>query len=307
MYRFPWQSQWFGLPEARRREVLASADLLINISGTLANPAEYRGIPRLAYIDSDPVFTQIKLARGQADFRKQVDVHDAHFSFGERIREAPLVPRTGHRWRPTRQPVVLSEWQPESGPPPRAVFSTVMNWTSYKPLVYEGRTYGQKDEELRRFIDLPARVAPTALELAVASGNRKRTPYEFLTHKGWRVVSPAEVCADLDAYRDYILSSSAEWSVAKNGYVVGQCGWFSCRSACYLAAARPVVVQDTGFGAVLPVGEGILPFSTEEEAVEQIRAVEADTARHARAARALADEWFDSKKILTQLVEGAMV
>jgi len=120
-YRFS-KSQWFGMSDARRAEVLHTADLLLNVSGMLARPDEYRCVRRLAYVDSDPVFTQIKLARGQADFRRLVDQHDVQFSFGERLSEA--VPDTGHRWRPTRQPVVLSEWQVSR--PSREVFTTVM-------------------------------------------------------------------------------------------------------------------------------------------------------------------------------------
>jgi hypothetical protein len=301
-YRFPWQSQWFGLPEAKRREVIHSADLLINVSGTLERPEEYRQVRRLAYIDSDPVFTQVKLARGQLDFRKWIDVHDVQFSFGECL--SPAIPDTGHQWRPTRQPIVLSEWHPEM--PQREVFTTVMNWTSYKPVVFDNQSYGQKDVEFMRFRELPSLVTPTALEIAVNTGKTRRTPRQLLAHKGWRVVDPAEVCPDLDTYRRYIESSKAEWSVAKNGYVLGQPGWFSCRSACYLAAGRPVAVQDTGFSAVLPVGEGLLAFSTVEEAVAAIKEIEANYARHAKAARALAVEYFDAAKVLTWLIDEAL-
>ena len=301
-YRFPWQSQWFGLPEAKRREVLHSADLLINISGTLEHPEDYRQLPRLAYIDSDPVFTQVKLARGQMDFRKLIDVHDVHFSFGEHLSAA--VPDTGHRWCPTRQPVVLSEWHPST--PHRDVFTTVMNWTSYNPVVYNGQTYGQKDVEFLRFLALPSLVNPTVFEIAVNEGKTRHAPRTLLVHKGWRVVDPEVVCPDLESYRYYVESSKAEWSVAKNGYVVGQPGWFSCRSACYLAAGRPVVVQDTGFSAVLPVGEGLMSFTTVEEAVAAIRHVEANYTRHAKAARAIAEAYFDSDKVLTRLITEAL-
>jgi hypothetical protein len=301
-YRFPWQSQWFGLPDAKRQEVIRSADLLINISGTLERPEEYRQARRLAYIDSDPVFTQVKLARGQLDFRKWIDIHDVQFSFGECLSAA--VPETGHDWHPTRQPIVLSEWRPEATY--RDVFTTVMNWTSYKPVVYGHQSYGQKDMEFVRFRELPSLVAPTRLELAVNTGKTRRTPRQLLAHKGWHVVDPAEVCPDLDTYRQYIESSKAEWSVAKNGYVLGQPGWFSCRSACYLAAGRPVAVQDTGFSAVLPVGEGLLTFTTVEEAVAAINEIEANYARHARAARTLAVEYFDAAKVLTRLIDEAL-
>ena len=325
-YRFPIRPRWFGLPHRQRRDVLATADLLLNISGTLHRPADYRSVRRLVYIDSDPVFTQVKLAlpRGQRKFRKRVDAHDRFFSFGETL--GALVPNTGHCWRPTRQPVVLSEWA--DAPPPSDAFTTIMSWTSYRPLRYRGVTYGQKDVELKRFLDLPTRVRPLPIEIALggtrhvewetdegasvppATGQlaygREWTARDLLTHKGWRIVDAATACGDLDTYRRYIQTSRAEWSVAKGGYVRGQSGWFSCRSACYLAAGRPVVVQDTGFGRVLPVGDGILPFQTLDEAIDAIREVCGNYARHARAARTIAAECFDSDRVLTRLVQEAV-
>jgi hypothetical protein len=301
-YCFPWKSQWFGLSERKRTEVIQSSDLIINVSGTLQKPWNYRQTKLLVYIDTDPVFTQAKLARGQKDFRKMIDAHDVHFSFGEAFSEA--MPVTGHHWRPTRQPIVLSEWNPSVTR--RDVFTTVMNWTSHNDVVYNGQTYGQKDAEFMRFLELPSRVAPTVLEIAANIGKTRRTPHDLLSYKGWRIVDPEKVCPDLDSYRKYIETSKAEWSVAKNGYVLGQAGWFSCRSACYLAAGRPVVVQDTGFGSVLPVGEGILPFRTTEEAANAIQDVESNYERNAKAARAIGEEFFDSTKVLSRLVEEAL-
>lgn len=296
------KAEWFGLSDEERATVIESADLLINVSCALPRPWDYRQVWRLAYVDTDPVFTQVKLARGQADFRKQVDAHDIHFSYGECLSEAG--PATGHLWRPMRKPILLSEWHPST--PRRDVFTTVMNWTSYKPIKYNGQTYGQKDVELMRFLELPGMVAPTVLEMAVGSGKTRRMPRDLLIHKGWRVVDPMEVCPDLDSYRRYIESSRAEWTVAKNGYVLGQSGWFSGRSACYLAAGRPVVVQDTGFAPVIPVGEGILSFQTVGEAVAAIKEVEGNYVRHAKAARSIAEEYFDSARVLTHMIEEAM-
>lgn len=320
IYRFPIKPKWYGLSHAKRREILATADLLINISGTLKRPQAYRQVRRLAYIDSDPVFTQVKFARGLQKFRRRLDAHDVHFSFGECLASAESVPVTGHRWRPTRQPILLSEWKPSE--PHRDIYTTVMSWTSYKPLKYRRQSYAQKDFEFRRFLDLP-RKAGACLEVALSgihhanwevTGNAgggdataaSRQPNELLARAGWRIVNPLAACGDLNSYQRYIESSKGEWSVAKNGYVVGQSGWFSCRSACYLAAARPVVVQDTGFSKVLPVGEGILPFTTLEQAADGIRKVEADYARHSRAARELAAEYFDSDRVLPRLLEEAL-
>jgi hypothetical protein len=157
-----------------------------------------------------------------------------------------------------------------------------------------------------RFLDLPRRVAPTRLEIAMGEGKTRKAPRERLRHHGWVLVDPVDACPDLDGYRDYIESSKAEWTVAKEGYVVGRSGWFSGRSACYLGAGRPVVVQDTGFAPVIPVGEGVLSFRTPEEAVEAIRDVEVRYRLHSEAARGLAESHFDSEKVLGRLLEGAM-
>jgi hypothetical protein len=253
-------------------------------------------------VDTDPVFTQIKLARGQADFRKLVDAHDVHFTYGERASES--VPDTGHRWIRTRTPVVLSEWSPEREI--RDVYTTVMNWTSHNSVEYRGMIFGQKNDEFKAYLDLPSRVAPAELEIAMGSGKNQPPPKDLLRHKGWRLVDPNEVCPDLDSFRTYTETSKAEWSVAKGGYVKGQSGWFSERSARYLAAGRPVVVQETGFSGVLPTGEGILPFRNPDEAVKGIREVEKNYPLHARAARAIAEEYFDSDAVLGRLLDDAM-
>ena len=306
-YRCPIDGSWSGFSHAKRAEIITSADLLINVSGTLYRPEEYRKVPRMIYVDSDPVFTQIKLARGRGHFPKRVALHDKHFSFGESLSDA--IPPTDFHWLPTRQPIVLSDWR--SSAPSRDVFTTIMNWASYYPIVFEGRKYGQKGEEFLRFVDLPSTVPAAGLEIGIrtAGPKRRRIPRDLaarLNRKGWRIVDPAVVCPDFDSYRDYVTSSKAEWSIAKNGYVKGQCGWFSCRSACYLAAGRPVVVQDTGFSSVLPVGEGILSFNTVEEATAAIREVESNYKRHARAAYEIAVDYFDSNKVLSSLVDRAM-
>lgn len=323
-YRFPIDGRWFGLQEAKRKEVLRTADLLLNVSGTLECPDEYRTVQRLAYLDSDPVFTQIKLLRADehAAFAARVNAHDVFFSFGEAL---GTLWQDGRQWRPTRQPLLLDEWTTLSRPS-RDCYTTVMSWTSYQPLEYRGARYGQKDVEFERYLDLPARVAPVRLEVAVgglqhaeweASDSDSSTSAtsdvdtppgtsERLRRLGWSVVDPLRHCTDLDSYRRYVQSSRGEWSVAKNGYVRGQAGWFSCRSACYLAAGRPVVVQDTGFSRVLPVGEGLFAFTSPEEAAACILESEGDYERHTTAARAIAHEYFDSRKVLEPLVERAM-
>lgn len=325
-YHFPLKTEWFGLAEKQRQTVIHSADLLINISGTLEHPDNYRPIPHLIYIDTDPVVTQIKIALGRAQFLKHIETHDTHLSFGESLTQDG--PVNGCRWRPTRQPIMLSEWRPAT--PRRESFTTIMNWASHPPLAYSGGTYGQKDVEFRRFLELPGQVTPVAMEVALnrtqylkwkakgeilplssgpgelVGGKTNETPGDLVTYAGWRVVEAVMACGDLDSYRHYIESSKAEWSVAKNAYVLGRPGWFSERSACYLAAGRPVVVQDTGFAGTLPVGEGILLFKTVPEAIAAIQEVETNYARHAQAARAIAETYFDSDKVLTRLIDEAV-
>lgn len=318
MYRFAVDGSWYGLPERRREEVLASADILINVSGTLEHPERYRRGPRLAYIDSDPVFTQAKLmADPSGAFAGRVDAHDAFFSFGARIGEGAFA--TPHDWRPTLQPLVLSEWSP--APVARPDLTTIMSWTSYKPLESQGLVLGQKDVELRRLVDLPRR-SPLPLEIALGSlhhaswesdgdersgpGGAALAPAEILRTAGWRVVDALAACATPESYRAYIRSSGGELSVAKSGYVVGRSGWFSCRSACYLACGRPVIVQDTGFAPRPPAGLGVLAFDSPEGAVAAIEEVAAHPARHARAAREIATEYFDAGRVLGALVEEAL-
>ncbi len=306
-YHFPVRNRWYGLSGPKRRELLASADLLLNVSGSLRRPWQYHGIPRLAYIDTDPTFTQVRLQlkRGFLKFQKRVAAHDVYLSFGERLEQIPNP--TPYRWIPTRQPVVLDEWKTSASP--GDAFTTVMSWTSFKPLAMAGRQYGQKDLEFQACLDLPGRVAPAVLEVAFSRTqhqnweSRRGASRDDLARHGWRTVEATEACADLDSYRRYIQSSRAEWSVAKNGYVVGQPGWFSDRSACYLAAGRPVVIQETGFGSILPVGEGLISFRTPDEAVAGIREVEANYARHATAARELARDFFDSDRVLNDLLQ----
>ncbi len=301
MFRHDYTDQWYGLKETERREAIATADLLINVSGCLAYPERYRSIKRLAFIDSDPVFTQIKLLLGYESFRAQIDQHDVLFSFAEN--PSHNIPCSGDTWLPTRQPIVLDEWQPATSH--RDCFTTVMNWTSYDSLEYNEEIYGQKDEEFKTYIDLPASLPEGTLELAVNEGKTNRTPRERLEAAGWKLVSPAEVCADMHSYRDYIRHSRAEWSVAKQGYVKGRSGWFSCRSACYLASARPVVVQDTGFSKVIPCGDGVIAFDNPDEALAGIESVRSNPKLHSTAAREIAESYFNSTSVLTNLVERA--
>ena len=267
------------------------ADLLINVSGTLRRPEDYRRDPRLAYIDSDPVFTQVKLGCRAASASSSAASPRTTCTSASASGCRGGAPATPFRWRPTRQPVVLSEWGAADGPPRRVHDRDELDELPAAAL--PGR---HVRAEGRRAPPVPR---PPPARRARRSRSRSARPQHvdwegngngshLLAAGGARSRARAGAsstrqrsCGDLDDYRAYIESSKGEWSVAKNGYVAGRPGWFSCRSACYLAAGRPVVVQDTGFGDVLPTGEGILAFSDETEAADALDDVESRYAVHA--------------------------
>ena len=320
-YFFPPESKWYGLPNSKRKSIIASADLLINVSGALAKPSKYESVKKLIYIDSDPGFTQVKLKLKLKKFIKRVAAHQVHFSFGENLPDE-LTTDSDYNWIPTRTPIVLSEWKSEVQF--ENVYTTIMNWTSYRSRKYKGKIYGQKDIEFVKFIELKNKLKNIDFEVAMTKLSHKnwesaiehlipeynidihnsfKNPADLLSHYGWKIVDAEEKCGDIDSYRKYIFHSKGEWSVSKSGYVTSKPGWFSCRSACYLAAGKPVIVQDTGFDKVIPVGEGVLQFSTMEEATEAIREVEARYGFHSKRALEIADEYFDSAKVLKKLIE----
>ncbi len=292
--------RWLGPAAGRALSFCRSADLVVNVSIANALKPWVRSIPCKILIDTDPAFTQI---RNLTDPKRRalVDQHDVLFSFGENIgRPGCGVPDDGHAWRPTRQPVVLDAWEP-AAPAPRGSYTTVMLWQSYPVRVYLGRTYGVKADSFAPIAGLPRRTG-ASFEIAMGSAGAPRAELE---RKGWRITDPFAATEDPVTYREYICRSKAEFSVAKHGYVVSRSGWFSERSAVYLACGRPIVLEDTGFTDWLPTGEGVLAFSTEDDAVAAIQDVEGRYDRHCRAAREIAAEYFDARRVLTDLLEAA--
>jgi hypothetical protein len=182
----------------------------------------------------------------------------------------------------------------------RDVYTTVMSWQpDGGSVTVNGVIYGGKHAEFGKCINLPRRTLQV-LELAIGGG---LPPLDLLRQHGWHVIDAYTVSPDPWKYREYICASKAEFSVAKQAYVATRSGWFSCRSACYLAAGKPVVVQDTGFSEHIPTGEGLLAFSTEDEALDAIERVNRDYQRHATAASRLAREYFDSQRVLPAFLQ----
>jgi hypothetical protein len=258
-------------------------------------------IPSRVLIDTDPVFMQLRHLHDPAA-RNQALAHTAFFSFGENIGTPGCsIPQDGLPWQPTRQPVVLDAWSMTPGSV-QGKFTTVMQWDSYPAREHEGRRYGMKSDSFSPYIDIPQQTA-AVFELALGSASAQQA---LLINKGWIVRDSREPTADPWIYQRYIQQSKAEFSVAKQGYVVSGSGWFSERSAAYLASGRPVVIQDTGFSKWLQTQAGVIPFNTPEEALAGINEINRRYEFHCQAAREIAAEYFAASKVLPHLLESAL-
>lgn len=286
-----------GMSRGRLAQLCHECDVYFNLSNINWIP-ELEQCRCRVLVDTDPVFTQI----GGHGLGGPFSRYHVLFTYGENVhRSGCEMPDGGVRWLPTRQPVVLDLWPVTAGDP-CAPFTTVMNWTAYGDREHEGRVYGQKDREFEPFFSLPHDTGE-AMELAVGvtAAVRKR-----LTDGGWRLVEPWDATRDPWTYQCYLRASRAEFSVAKHGYVSTRSGWFSERSAAYLASGRPVIVQDTGFSDFLPTGAGLLAYRTPDKAVAAIRRLHDDYDAHCRVARAIAEEYFDARQVLTDLLERSL-
>jgi hypothetical protein len=291
-----------GLPLDDIRDVVAEAEVLLNVSGSALMRDDYLPCRNKVLIDTDPGLTQLRNFprwdahpnwMGTHGYR----AHDHFFTYAELIgTEHCTLPTLGLAWQPTRPPVVPQLWQPE---PPGERWTTVMSWrTLPEPIEYGGRRYGGKETEFERIEALP-RHTSAALEVAIGGD----APTERWRSHGWSVVDSQSVTARANDYRSYVERSRGELSVAKNTYVASHCGWFSCRTACYLAAGRPAVVQDTGFSRLFACGDGVVAFRDRDGAAAGLERIEADYAMHARAAREFAQAHFAAEAVLADLLE----
>lgn len=289
-----------------RRDTLAwirSADLFLNVMGFCTDGELLAAARRRVFLDTDPGFGQMWHALGLADVFAG---HDLHFTIGERIgMPGCTIPTCGLRWETTRQPVVLDQW-PVAPPPARPfTFGSIATWRgAYAPIEFEGRRYGLRAHEFRRFAQLP-RATGHRFELALDIDPADHADRLLLESGGFDLADPSAVTATLDGYRRYVQGSWAELMVAKEIYVATCSGWFSERSACYLSSGRPVLAQDTALDGLLPTGEGLVTFTDLDDAKAGVEAIAGDWQRHARAARALAENYFDSDLVLGRLLEVA--
>jgi hypothetical protein len=311
-------NEWFGLSRARAEHLLAHADAAFNVAGATRLAQEGLKVGRWVYFGTDPVLHEIAYAKGDADACTLIEEHDDCVTYGENIGspgcEVPPLPRLSAR---TRQPVLLDLWR--AGASSREMFTTVGNWKQVGlDVEYRGETYSwSKHHEFLRFLDLPGRISQP-IELAMNLAGRKPIRSDdneavpalgvtgddrcLLESNGWRLADAPAFTTDPWTYRDYVRASRGEFTVARDLHVRLRSGWFSERSACYLAAGRPVITQDTGFGTVLPTGKGLFAFNTMEEILAAFDAIRSDYHGHSQGARTIAEEYFRAETVLAKLL-----
>ena len=282
------------------RDALDRAAFVINVSV----PTWFDELERCEwrlYIDGDPLFTQVAFVTGEGPRSDPAHHCDTLFTYGTRIgADDCLLPTGGREWIPTRTVVATSLWDVAPTPPGAPVVA-LLHWAAGDELEFGGRTFGHKDREFMQFLDLPRRRSERFV-LAAGGGG---TLMEELEGAGWELVSPLAVTQTTESYQEFIAVSRADLGIAKHAYVVSRSGWFSDRSTCYLAAGRPVLHQGTGFADWLPEGEGVLAFSGMDHLLDALDRLAADYDRHARAARRIAEEHFEARNVIGQMLDQA--
>ncbi|MCU1448283.1 MAG: hypothetical protein JWP02_453 [Acidimicrobiales bacterium] len=282
-------------------ELFARADVLVNLTGATVLRDEHLAVPVRLYLETDPVLPQVEVAEGRAFTTDLLSAHTHLATFGENLGApdcgVPVTP--GFDYIPTRQPVVCDWWVTPGVPGAR--YTTIGSWRQDgKDLEWQGETYTwSKHVEFLKILDLPSRLSKS-VDLALACDDAD--DLALLRSHGWGVVEAVPLSLDLDVYRRYIATSRGEITVAKDQNVRLRSGWFSDRSACYLASGRPVITQDTGFGNVLPTGQGLFAFRDADDIVAAVDAIESDVDKHRRAAAEIAQECFRAEHVLTELL-----
>ncbi len=295
----------YGMNEQQILQLYREADAFLNVTGGQELREEHLACRRRIYVETDPVAAQIKVVQGDPKTLSALQAHDTLFSYGGNF-GAPdcKVPIQKFKWLPTCQPVVLDLWQ--NSIPAQLngeAYNTIATWQNRgQDIVYNGETYyWSKDREFMKVIDLPKR-RDVPFELAVGVKDDVR---RLLESNRWRVNDPVHLSSDVERYRDYILRSRGEFTVAKDQNIRLRSGWFSDRSVCYLAASRPVINQDTGFGSYLPTGKGLFAFRTMDDILAAVDTIESDYAGNCRAARELAQEHLAAEKVVGSIMQRA--
>jgi hypothetical protein len=294
----------YGMTDAQIDTLYREADAFLNVTGAQEIREEHLQVKRRIYVESDPFASQVKVAKGDEGMIRTLAAHDTLFTFGENIGASDCgIPVGRFTWLPTRQPVLLDLW-PVAERKPDAAFNTITTWHNKgKNIEWRDNTwYWTKDREFEKFLDLPKRRPHVPFELAAGVSDEVRAR---LLQNGWRHGDSVAVSTNIDSYRDYIRHSRGEFTVARDQYVRPNTGWFSDRTACYLAAGRPVITQETGFSKIFGASKGLFGFRTMEDILAAVDAIESDCAGHCAAARELAAEVFSAEKVVGSLMQRA--
>ena len=294
-----------GLTREKLLDLYRTADAILNVCGTQELNDDVRQCERILYVESDPGVEQIRVDKGEPGPIDYLSRHRALFTFGENIGTESPIPTHQFQWLPTRQPVVTDLWKTDAPLPGGAVFTSVANWNTggLKDIEWRGDKYlWSKSLEFLKFVEAPARSGET---FELATDIKDAATRERLLAQGWRFTSPDQMSIDHDLYRRYVQQSKGEFTVAKDQYVRLNTGWFSDRTACYLAAGRPAITQETGFTRHYGENRGLFAFTTIDEIPEAVRAINADYPAHCRAAYEVAAEYFEATKVLASLLDRA--
>ncbi len=291
--------RFIGLSRQELFERIKRSAFILNVMGFITDEEILGSAPKRVLLDIDPGFGQMWCDLGLADVFQG---HDAYITIGENIGKSDcLIPMCGLNWVTIRQPVVLEHWPPRSNLN-AGFFTSIASWRGpFGPIEYKGKTYGLRAHEFRKFADLPKRTE-TRFEIAMDIHTAEVNDINLLVENEWLLANPKDVASNPWDYQDYIQNSKAEFMVAKNMYVQTNSGWFSDRSICYLASGKPVIAQDTGLKEIYSTGEGLITFTNLEEAVDGVEKINGDYQRHSKAARCIAEEYFDSDKVLKNLL-----
>ena len=315
--------KWVGMRKSKAEDMLATADLVFNISGATRFEKEGLKVGRLVYYGTDPVYPEIKYAACDPVISAIINEHDDVVTYGENIGNAdcPIPPLPRLRAK-TRQPILMDQWKNNIAP--GKSFTTIGNYKQGgRDLEFKGQTYyWSKHHEFLKFMDVPSHVdqrIELAMNLAKPHTFRHRRgtvvpalgiaddEYTLLKSHGWQLIDGPSFTTNPWTYRDYIIKSKGEFTFAKDQNIRLKSGWFSERSACYLAAGRPVITQDTAFGCTLPTGTGLFAFNTMEDIICAFDAINTNYEKHSRAAQEIAEEYFKAEAVLEKLLNDLKV
>lgn len=288
------------------RQFSQGADLFLNLSGHFKRADLVAGAAARVYVDLDPAFTQIwaQVYGSPMNFHG----HNAFWSVGLSMGRGAVVPNTGHDWKPVLPPVCRRYWSASvagnpAGPAAeagRGRWTTITHWYGYAAVEWEGRSYGNKSEEFEKLRSWPGRTGLHPRVVTDLGPGEERQSFEAA---GWEFLEPAGICSHWRDYRAFLAASRGEFSPAKAGYRTARTGWFSDRSALYLSLGRPVLLQETGWSQWLPVGKGLVPFVTLEDAVAAAEEIEGNHARHCVAAEQIAREHLAADQAIGQALD----